>query len=189
MDTEKTNRLLDRVAIVTGGGSRDSPNNPDIVGNGRAASILLARAGALVVLVDTNLAWAQRTQQLIDSAPANLNHGPNRTLAVRADVTCPSECEAVVRATLDKWGRLDILVNNVGIGGADGTAVEVDSEEWRRGMDINVLSMVLMSKYAIPEMLKTSPSDVSRGTGKAIVNMSSIAGMQGGKLRVIPCPG
>lgn len=81
MNTEKTNRLLDRVAIVTGAGSRDSPNNPDIVGNGRAASILLARAGAFVVLVGMNLVWAQRTQELIDSAPSNHSHGSNRTLS------------------------------------------------------------------------------------------------------------
>ena len=99
----------------------------------------------------------------------------------RADVASPSDCAGVVEAVMKQWGRLDILVNNVGLGGAEGTAVEVDDEEWRRGMDINVLSMVLMSKYAIPQMLRTSPSDISRGTGKAIVNMSSIAGMQGGK--------
>lgn len=181
MNTEKTNRLLNRVAIVSGAGSRDIPNDPDIVGNGRATSILLARAGAFVVVVDINKAWAQRTQELIDSAPTHLNHGPNRTLVVRADVTRPSDCKAVVQAAVEKWGRLDILVNNVGVGGADGTAVEVDVEEWREGMDINVLSMVLMSKYAIPEMLRTGPTDISRGTGKAIVNMSSVSGMQGGK--------
>lgn len=181
MNTEKTNRLLNRVAIVAGAGSCDSPNNPDIVGNGRAASILLARAGALVVLVDSNLAWAQRTQELIESAAPDFSHGPNRTFVIRGDVTSPSDCEAVVRTTMEKWGRLDILVNNVGIGGADGTAVEVEIEEWRRGMDVNVMGMVLMAKYAIPEMLKTSPSDISRGTGKAIVNMSSVAGLQGGK--------
>ena len=181
MNTEKTNRLLDRVAIVTGAGSRDSPNDPDIVGNGRAASILLARAGAFVVLVDVNESWARRTQRLIESAPPELDHGPDRTLIIRADVTRPSDCEAVVKTTLERWGRLDILVNNVGIGGADGTAVEVEVEEWRKGMDVNVLSMVLMAKYAIPEMQRTSPSDISRGSGKAIVNMSSVAGMQGGK--------
>ncbi|KAF8577544.1 2,5-dichloro-2,5-cyclohexadiene-1,4-diol dehydrogenase [Ramaria rubella] len=180
MDTEKTNRLLGRVAIVTGAGSRESPSNPDIVGNGRAASILLARAGALVVLVDRNQAWAQQTQEMIESVPAVLGHGPNRTLVVTADVTKPLDCESIVKATMEKWGRLDILVNNVGVGGLDGTAVDLDVDEWRKGMDINVLSMVLMSKYVIPEMLRTRPSDISRGTGKAIVNMSSVAGLQGG---------
>jgi NAD(P)-dependent dehydrogenase (short-subunit alcohol dehydrogenase family) len=186
MNTERTNRLLNRVAIVAGAGSREGATTPDIVGNGRAASILLARAGALVVLVDRNLSWAQRTQDLIASAPAHFSHGSDRTIVVGADVTRPSDCEAVVKAAMEKWGRVDILVNNVGIGGAPGTAVEVDPEEWRKGMDVNVLGMVLMAKYAIPEMMKTSPSDISRGTGKAIVNMSSVAGLQGGNMKSSP---
>jgi len=180
MNTEKTNRLLNRVAIVSGAGSRESEYTADIVGNGRAASILLARAGALVVLVDSNLSWAQRTQELIESIPGHLSHGPGRTLVMRADVTCPADCEAVVRATIERWGKVDILLNNVGIGGAPGTAVEVDPEQWRKDMDVNVLSMVLMAKYAIPEMVRTSPKDISRGTGKAIVNMASVAGLIGG---------
>ncbi|KAF8577545.1 putative short-chain type dehydrogenase [Ramaria rubella] len=161
METEKTNRLLNRVAIVAGAGSRDSPSEPDIVGNGRASSILLARAGAFVVLVDNNLAWARRTEELISSAPVHLSHGPDRTLVVRADVTSPSECEAVLKATMERWGRVDILVNNVGIGGPVGTAVDIDPNEWRKVMDTNVLGMLLMSKYAIPQMLKTSPDDIS----------------------------
>ncbi|KIJ33060.1 hypothetical protein M422DRAFT_140717, partial [Sphaerobolus stellatus SS14] len=97
-----------------------------------------------------------------------------------ADVASAKDCEAVVQAAVQKWGRVDILVNNVGIGGPDGTAIDVDVEEWRKAMDVNVLGMVLMSKYAIPEMLRTRPNDISQGTGKAIVNMSSVAGLVGG---------
>jgi NAD(P)-dependent dehydrogenase (short-subunit alcohol dehydrogenase family) len=67
---------------------------------------------------------------------------------------------------------VDILVNNVGVGGPEGTAVEVDIESWDKAMRINVASMMLMAKYAIPEMVKA-------GAG-AIVNIASVAGLRGG---------
>jgi NAD(P)-dependent dehydrogenase (short-subunit alcohol dehydrogenase family) len=155
-----TDRLKGRVAIVTGAGSR-----ADGIGNGRAASVLLARNGARVVLVDMNKDWAVRTRDMIAA------EGGEATVVV-ADVTRPADCEAIVRAALESWGRLDILVNNVGIGGPTGTAVEVDLEAWNQGLLVNVTSMMLMAKYAIPEMIKT-------GAG-SIINISSVAGLRGG---------
>ena len=153
-------RLKDRVAIVTGAGSR-----ADGIGNGRAASILLARGGAGIVLVDTQTQWAERTREMIEAEGA-------QALVVTADVTSPEDCARIVRAGVERWGRLDILVNNVGIGGAAGTAVEVDLEAWNQGLAVNVTSMMLMSKFAIPEMIKT-------GAG-SIINISSVAGIRGG---------
>jgi len=73
---------------------------------------------------------------------------------------------------VDAWSRLDVLVNNVGVTGPAGTAVEVDFEAWDAGMAVNVRSMMLMSKFAIPEMIKA-------GSG-AIINMASVAGLRGG---------
>jgi NAD(P)-dependent dehydrogenase (short-subunit alcohol dehydrogenase family) len=155
-----TDRLQDRVAIVTGAGSR-----ADGIGNGRAASILLARNGARVVLVDMNREWADRTREMIEAEGG-------QALVVVADVTKPEDCARIVQAGVERWGRLDILVNNVGIGGPTGTAVEVDLEGWNHGLLVNVTSMMLMAKFAIPEMVK-------RGGG-SIVNISSVAGMRGG---------
>ncbi|HMN72956.1 MAG TPA: SDR family oxidoreductase [Rhodoblastus sp.] len=153
-------RLKDRVAIVTGAGSR-----ADGVGNGRAAAILLARNGARVVLVDTNTEWAERTRAMIEGEGGE-------AIVATADVTSPEDCARIVATGVGHWGRLDILVNNVGIGGPQGTAVEVDLEGWNKGMAVNVTSMMLMAKYSIPEMIRTG--------GGSIVNISSVAGIRGG---------
>lgn len=153
-------RLKGRVAIVTGAGSR-----ADGIGNGRAAAILLARNGARVVLADVNSEWANRTHAMIEAEGGEV-------IAVAGDVTRPKDCQRIVRAAIEQWGRLDILVNNVGVGAPAGTAVEVDLEAWNNGLLINVTSMMLMSKFAIPEMIKS-------GAG-SIINMSSVEGMRGG---------
>lgn len=107
---------------------------------------------------------------------ANSRHdrGRRRGLpTILADVTSPEDCARIVTSTTSAWGRLDILVNNVGIEGPRGTAVEVDPEAWNEGLKVNVTSMMLMAKYAIPEM-------IAGGHGGAIVNVASFAGLFGG---------
>jgi NAD(P)-dependent dehydrogenase (short-subunit alcohol dehydrogenase family) len=153
-------RLADRVAIVTGAGSR-----ADGIGNGRASAILMAREGARVALIDAVPEWAEQTRRMIEAEGG-------QSMVVPCDVTDPAACEAAVAATVKAWSRLDILVNNVGIGGPPGTAVEVDLAAWNHGLLVNVTSMMLMAKYAIPEMRK-------QGAG-AIVNVASVAGLLGG---------
>ncbi|KAF5313422.1 hypothetical protein D9611_008535 [Ephemerocybe angulata] len=162
------NRLTGRVAIVAGAGSRSAG-----IGNGRAAAILLAESGASVICADLNLEWAQATVDMITK-----EFGAGKAIAVRTDVTRSSECRRTVELALETFGRLDILVNNVGIGGPVGTAVEVEEDAWRRAMDVNVLGMVLMAKYAVPAMEKNEKHEVS-GRG-AIVNVASIGGLFGG---------
>lgn len=157
--------LAGKSAIVTGAGCLG-----DGIGNGRAISILLAEDGCDVICVDLNLEWANKTVELVESKP-----GRGRAVAIRADVTSAEDCQAAVRCAIEQFGRLDILINNVGIGGAAGTAVEVDMIQWAKSMEINVASMVQMAKYAIPEM--------SRNEGEvkgSIVNMGSVAGLKGG---------
>jgi NAD(P)-dependent dehydrogenase (short-subunit alcohol dehydrogenase family) len=97
---------------------------------------------------------------------------------MRADVTIEAECEAVVKEALSQFGRVDILVNNVGIMGAKGTAETTDVAEWSKGLEVNVTSMMLMAKHAIPAMLKNEPGD--GGIKGCVVNMGSVAGLQGG---------
>jgi NAD(P)-dependent dehydrogenase (short-subunit alcohol dehydrogenase family) len=87
-----------------------------------------------------------------------------------ADVSRADDCETMVQAAVQKYGRLDILHNNVGIGGS-GTVLEVTEEDWDRVMTVNVKSMMLTSKFAIPQM-------VSSGGGGSIVNISSISAVR-----------
>ena len=153
-------RLAGRVAVVTGAGSR-----ADGIGNGRAAAILMARHGARVALIDAVPEWAEKTRAMIADEGGE-------SLVIEADVTDPAACRDAVARTVETWGRLDILVNNVGIGGPPGDAVEVDLAAWNHGLLVNVTSMMLMAKFAIPEMRRL-------GAG-AIVNVASVAGLRGG---------
>ncbi|KAK3077211.1 hypothetical protein LTS18_010910 [Coniosporium uncinatum] len=156
------------VAIVTGAGSAV----PTGISNGRASAILLAEDGANLVCVDLNQEWADQTVSLI--AASNF---PGRAIAISADVTKPSDCQRIVETAVSQFGRVDILVNNVGIGGAQGTCLDVDLAEWARGLEVNVTSMMLMSRFAIPAMLENTPRNDVRGS---IVNMGSVAGLRGG---------
>jgi NAD(P)-dependent dehydrogenase (short-subunit alcohol dehydrogenase family) len=154
-------RLKGKTAIVTGAGSR-----AEGIGNGRATAVILARHGARVTLVDTTAQWAEETKRLIDA------EGGTTAQIVEGDVSVPACCQSIVSRTVDAWGRLDILVNNVGITGPRGNAVEVDVEAWDNAMRVNVASMMLMAKFAIPEMIRSG--------GGSIINLSSVAGLLGG---------
>lgn len=158
--------LKGKVAIVTGAGSLG-----DGIGNARAAAILMAEDGCSVVCVDRDLKLAQRTVEMIEQ------EGLGQAVAVQADVTSLQDCENVVKTAVDTYGRLDILFNCVGVGGAAGTAVEVDMLDWAKGLEVNVSSMVQMVKFAIPEMVK---NDAARGYRGSIINMGSVAGIRGG---------
>lgn len=148
--------LTGRTAIVTGAGSQTSG-----IGNGRAAAVLLARAGARVVVVDLSLERLEETVDLIHQVGGEC-------LPIVADVTDAAACRGVVMAAVERFGGVDVLVNNVGIAGPVEDVVDLDIEEWKRCVDINLTSMILMSKYAIPHM---------RAVGKgSIVNISSIGG-------------
>ena len=156
----RDDRLKGKVAIVTGAGSR-APG----IGNGRATSVVLARHGAKVVLVDAVAAWAEETARMIRDEDGDC-------IIVEGDVAETASCRAIVDKTVETWGRCDILVNNVGVTGPRGTAVEVDVEAWDRAMHVNVASMMLMAKFAIPVMIA--------GGGGSIVNIASVGGLQGG---------
>lgn len=159
--------LAGKVAIVTGAGCEG-----DGLGNGRAISILLAEDGASVVCTDVHPSWAERTSAMIEA------EGKGESISCQGDVTKPIDCQNIVDAALSKFGRIDILVNNVGIMGARGTATEFDLDQWRRGLDVNVTSMANMVKFVVPEMRKNTESP--EGIRGSIVNIGSVAGLVGG---------
>lgn len=155
----RASRSLDgRVAVVTGGGAA-----ADGIGNGRAAAVLLAEAGARVLVVD-------RREELAAATVAMIEAEGGTAAAFGADVTDEAACAALVADATGRWGRLDILVNNVGIG-SRGSVVSLDPADWDRVMRVNVTSMVLTSRHAVPAM-------IAGGAGGAIVNISSISALR-----------
>ncbi|KAF2114764.1 hypothetical protein BDV96DRAFT_494114 [Lophiotrema nucula] len=144
--TPPSRGLKDKVAIVTGAGCEGEG-----IGNGRAISVMLADEGCNVLCLDLNLDWATKTAEMASSAPERGNAVP-----FTADVTSASDCERAINVAIEQFGRLDFLINNVGIGGAAGNAIDVDMSDWAKGLEINVSSMVQMVKYALPAMLKNS---------------------------------
>ncbi|KAH7127793.1 hypothetical protein B0J13DRAFT_645818 [Dactylonectria estremocensis] len=164
-----TRSLKGYVAIVTGAGAL-----PGGIGNGRAAAVLLAEAGCSVVCVDLKEDLAQHTVDMIES------EGLGAALALQGDVTAAQDCQRIVDTAMAIYGRLDILVNNVGILGPKGTAVEVDMAGFMKGLEVNVGSMIQMAKFCIPKMA----ANQGQWAG-SIVNMSSVAGLRGGTPNIL----
>src|SRR3954464_2290560 len=150
-------RLAGNVAIVTGAGS----SGPEL-GNGKATAILFAREGANVLCADAVEERARET------ATAITREGGSAA-AFKCDVSKAADCKAMVEAAVERYGRLDILDNNVGIS-VRADVLEVTEEQWDKVMAVNVKSIVLASKYAIPHM--------QRAGGGSIINISSVAGLR-----------
>jgi NAD(P)-dependent dehydrogenase (short-subunit alcohol dehydrogenase family) len=144
--------LSDKVAIVTGAGS----------GMGRVISLLFAKEGAKVVTADIRNT-GEDTSRMIREAGG-------QSIFVMGDVSKSKDAEEIVRRCEAEYKRLDVLMNNAGVQFM-GTVLETKEEDWDRILSINVKSMYLMSKYAIPLMEKSG--------GGVIINMGSDAGLIG----------
>ena len=144
---ERSGRLEGKVAIVTGAGS----SGPG-VGNGKAAAVLFAREGARVLLVDNVQARAEETLAIIRDEGGEAD-------VFEANVINADDCRLMVDAAFDRWGRLDVLDNNVGIS-RRGSVLEVSEEDWDFVMAVNVKSIVLCSKYAIPRMIESGGGSI-----------------------------
>lgn len=150
-------RLKGKVAIVVGAGS----SGPGW-GNGKATAVLYAREGAKVVAVDLKREAAEETAEIIRKEG-------HQALALAADAIDRADVERVVRATIDAFGRIDVLHNNVGIVQVGGVE-EIVEADWDRVMAVNVKSIYLTCRAVVPKM-------VAQGKG-AIVNVSSIASIR-----------
>jgi NAD(P)-dependent dehydrogenase (short-subunit alcohol dehydrogenase family) len=154
-------RLEGKFAVVVGAGQ--SPG--ETIGNGRAACLLFAREGAQVLCVDRMLERAQETVAEITAAGGTAS-------AYAADIAKPSDCAALVQVAMEQWGRIDVLLNNAGIGGGDGPAHRLEEATWDRTMAVNLKGMWLTIKAALPAMRERKEG--------AIVNISSLASTAGG---------
>jgi NAD(P)-dependent dehydrogenase (short-subunit alcohol dehydrogenase family) len=157
---ERRGRVEDKVAIVTGAGSTPGPG----VATGRATAIALAREGAQVLLADLRPDRAEETLGLIEKEGGTGS-------VFTGDMTTAADCEAMVRAAVDTFGTVDVLVNNIGAAIA-GTVVDTSEADWDRVLDVSLRTAFLASKYAVPVMAE-------KGAG-AIVNIGSISGFRGG---------
>lgn len=156
-------RLAGKVALVTGAGSA-GPG----WGNGKAASVLYAREGASVMAADVNLAAARETAAIVAGEGG-------RAEAVACDVSRADEVAAMVAATVARFGRLDVLHNNVGIA-VTGGPTALSEAEWDRVAAVNLKSLFLTCKHALPVMDAQAPN--AHGLRGAIVNIASIAGIR-----------
>lgn len=146
-------RVKQKVAIVTGGAS----------GIGRATAELLAREGATVVVTDIDV---KEGEQVVENIKAN---GGSATFH-QQNVVDEDRWKEVIELTLKEFGKLDVLVNNAGIA-PGGPIVEMSLDAWKNLMEVNVDSVFLGTKYAIPAM--------SASGGGSIINLSSVAGIRG----------
>ena len=154
-------QLEGKAALITGGGS----------GIGQATALLFAREGAAVAVVDLDESRAQAVVREIESEGG-------QAIAVRCDVSQAGDCQRTVNETVAAFGGLDILFNNAGII-RRASVLEISEEDWDRAMAVNVKSIFLMSKYAIPIMAQAG--------GGAIVNTGSGWGLAGGRNAVSYC--
>ena len=151
-------RLQDRIAIVVGAGQ--SPGEG--IGNGRATALTFAREGAKVLCVDHNRVSAQETVDMIVAKGGT-------AVAFKADVTKDADIKAMVADAHDRWGRVDILHNNVGVSlsGGDAELLAITEEAFDRCVSINLKSCILAARYVIPIMREQRSG--------AIINISSMA--------------
>ena len=147
-------KLLGKVAIITGGSS----------GIGRASALRLAEEGAKIAVSDLNVEGGEETVKLVKE-----NGG--EAFFVKCDVSKADQVEAMVYATVENYGRLDIALNNAGVGGAMVNSDQLEESVWDFVMNVNLKGVWLCTKYELPAMLKNG--------GGSIINVASLAGLLG----------
>lgn len=160
-NAEKLLSLEGQVAMVTGGAS----------GIGRGIAVLLARMGAAVVVLDIDEAGGAETV-------SEVGRQNGKGVFLRCDVRSADDCAAVVRTTIERFGKIDILCNNVGVVIRKGV-VELREEEWDLVLDVTLKSVYLLSREVIPHMI--------RNGGGRIVNTGSGWSLKGGPKAAAYC--
>jgi NAD(P)-dependent dehydrogenase (short-subunit alcohol dehydrogenase family) len=156
MGIAESGALRDKVAVITGAAT----------GIGRASALLFARAGARVALADA------REPELARTA-ADVRAAGGEAAPIVADLACPDECAAVIAGAVRAFGRLDVLLNNAGVGTmvVGGTVETITLEQWDLAQDVNVRAMYLVTRAAVPHLRAAG--------GGAIVNVASVSAFRG----------
>ncbi len=154
------NRLKDKVAIIVGAGQTPG----ETIGNGRATALRFAEEGARLLLVDRSLAAAEETLALIKAAD---NGDVVQASCFEADVSQEVQCKALIDCCIQRYGRIDILHNNVGIGAGDSGPAHIDEAVWDRIHSVNLKSVIFTCKHVLPVMRAQG--------GGSVINISSIA--------------
>jgi NAD(P)-dependent dehydrogenase (short-subunit alcohol dehydrogenase family) len=159
-------RLAGKVAVVMGAGQTPG----DTIGNGRATSLLFAREGARVVAVD------RREDSAAETVTRIAGEEGGEALALAADATSEADVQQVVAATLERFGRIDVLHNNVGIGTGDSTAERIAIEDWDEILATNLKSAVIPCKLVLPVMREqASGSIINISSAAAVCSMPTVA--------------
>jgi NAD(P)-dependent dehydrogenase (short-subunit alcohol dehydrogenase family) len=151
-------RLKEKIAIVAGAGQQPG----ETMGNGRAVALRFAQEGASVLLVDANEEWARDTLGLIE------NEGGKGSV-LRADITREDDCKAIADSCMTRYGRIDILHNNVGRSRGDKGTTEIEADMWDELMALNLKGMVMTCKHVLPVMRKLEAG--------VIINVSSTSSL------------
>ena len=153
-------RLGNKVALITGAGS----------GIGRASAILFAQRGARVAVVDRNVETGKETEAAIRAADG-------KAVFIEADVSDPDACEAMVRKTVEAYGRLDVLFNNAGLESPYAFLADQPMGEWDDLIAVNLKGTLYGSRFGIAQMMSNG--------GGAIINTSSVTGLSGFMLQAV----
>jgi NAD(P)-dependent dehydrogenase (short-subunit alcohol dehydrogenase family) len=151
-------RLQGKVAIIVGAGQMPG----DTPGNGRATAERFAQEGATLLLVDINEQWAQATRAAAES------HGGTASVLC-ADITIESDCMAIAAHCVERYGRIDILHNNVGRSRGDRSTTEMDAAMWDEIMAMNLKGMFMTCKHVLPHL-------IAQKSG-SIINISSTSSL------------
>jgi NAD(P)-dependent dehydrogenase (short-subunit alcohol dehydrogenase family) len=151
-------RLKGKVAVITGAGQ----TRGDRIGNGRAAALLFAREGAKLLLANRSMASLNETRELLR------NEGFDAE-CVTADISNEDDCALLVETAVSKFGRIDILHNNVGIGAADGDTAKIDKRVWDNIFKVNLSGAMLISKHVLPAMRSQKSGSITHVSSVAAI--------------------
>lgn len=155
LDRSENMRLKNKIAIIVGAGQQPG----ETIGNGRAVAIRFAQEGATCLLIDVNEEWANETLAMVEA------EGGTGSILV-ADITKEDQCKAIADTCVERYGRIDILHNNVGRSKGDAPTPEISESMWDELMDMNLKGMVLTCKHVLPVMRTQKAGN--------IINVSSI---------------